>query len=110
MQKVNFKNAFIVFRKTILGQRAFTDSTKVKDLQIEAVNSSIKAMGTRYHGTLLKKILDSSSEVQHIVSYKNFEYQLLHSLDQEDSIVSISRKLLSELLSNMIDNKLGLSL
>lgn len=67
-------------------------------------------MFIKYHEQLLKKVLTSDREISSLLSYKNFEHQMMHSLDAEDFKLVISRRLLAELLEQLIKNRSRLSL
>mmetsp|Transcript_28275 Transcript_28275/g.42808 ORF Transcript_28275/g.42808 Transcript_28275/m.42808 type:complete len:136 (+) Transcript_28275:2286-2693(+) len=59
---------------------------------------------------LLNKILKYGREISSVVAFKNFEHQLIHSLEQDDTQLCISKKLLGTLIVTIFDNKKSLSI
>ena len=54
---------------------------------------------------MVKKVLEFGTEQASVLSYKNFEQQLLHSLDAEDSRVSVSRAVLADFMTAIISKE-----
>ena len=89
---LNIRNTLYTFIDMLTGQSAFRGAggseksaqdpnrpTAIGDLTRE-----LRAMSKDKH-ELLKKILRYGKEISRILPYKNFEYQILHSLEQEDT-------------------------
>ena len=107
--KVNFENAFDTFIAYFTGQPAFPDAG-ADAAHIVGLNKALVTLRQDYHMNIFKKMLGNGREISSVFSYKNFEHQLIHSLDAEDCKVVISRKLLAELLKGMIKHKGKMSL
>jgi len=98
----NIKNAFSTLGCVLTGQRAFPESRNDG-----AAKAALQALDVAlFQGPdffllkqeLLKKVLGYGRDVAEIRSYKNFELQILHNLDQEDTHLVISKKFVGELL------------
>lgn len=70
-----------------------TDGTKEQKIY----NGHIKELFTKTHTELLRKFLTKGKEVSSLLSYMNFENQICHSLEQDDTRVSMSKKLIGNL-------------
>jgi hypothetical protein len=60
-------------------------------------NRNVKELFTKTHSDLLRKILSKGKEVSSLLSYMNFENQICHSLEQDDTRVTMSKKLIGQL-------------
>lgn len=99
VHRTNIANAFATLGCAFTGAEAFPNAPNrgnVKD-HVQAVNAELLDL----HGPkreLLERLLSYGKEVTGILSYKNFEQQMLHNLEQQDTHLVLSKKFLGELL------------
>lgn len=97
---LNIRNTLYTFIEMLTGQSAFreTAGTEKSADQSKAVDLTreLRDMSKDKH-ELLKKILRYGKEISRVLAYKNFEQQILHSLEQEDTQQFLSKKFIGEL-------------
>jgi hypothetical protein len=100
VHKINISNAIEVLIHFFEGSPAFhpCEEAWCKELNLKL---------THYHKTLqspiLQKVLRYGQEIDSILSYKNFENMVIHSLEQEDSRLCVGKGLIGLLLSHYSD-------
>lgn len=77
-----------------------TEGTKEQ----KTYNGHIKELFTKTHSELIRKFMNSGKEVSSLLSYMNFENQICHSLEQDDTRVSMSKKLIGNLFHYIANN------
>jgi len=96
---LNIRNTLYTFRDMLTGQNAFRETADKSDpikSATEMLNRELRDMSKDKH-ELLKKILRYGKEISRVLAYKNFEQQILHSLEQEDTQQFLSKKFIGEL-------------
>ena len=104
VHELNIRNTLYTFIDMLTGQSAFrgvaggekSAQDQGKPTAIGELTRELRAMSKDKH-ELLKKILRYGKEISRILPYKNFELQILHSLEQEDTQQFLSKKFIGEL-------------
>lgn len=53
---------------------------------------------------ILNTLLQQGKEISHVQSYKNFDNMVIHSLEQDDTHVCMSKKLLGRVVQVIKEN------
>lgn len=99
---LNIRNTLYTFIEMLTGQSAFREtagaekSGQDQSKAIMDLTRELRDMSKDKH-ELLKKILRYGKEISRVLAYKNFEQQILHSLEQEDTQQFLSKKFIGEL-------------
>lgn len=102
---LNIRNTLFTIRDMLTGQSAFREPTGAEKPEpiktaTDMLNSELRDM-SKDKQELLKKILRYGKEISRVLAYKNFEQQILHSLEQEDTQQFLSKKFIGELFSRI---------
>lgn len=82
----NIENAFHAFAAYLTGQNAFKEEAGESSCKaaLMLLNRELVSHYSVKH-QIVKKLLGYGKEISGILSYKNFELQVVHSLEQEDT-------------------------
>jgi len=104
VHELNIRNTLNTFIDMLTGQNAFRDelgggakNESELDKAVTNLNSELRNLG-KDKRELLQKILRYGKEISRVLTYKNFEQQILHCLEQEDTQQFLSKKFIGELL------------
>ena len=92
VHELNIRNTLYTFIDMLTGQSAFRGAAggeksaqdQGKPAAIGELTRELRTMSKNKH-ELMKKMLRYGKEISRILPYKNFELQILHSLEQEDT-------------------------
>lgn len=102
----NIRSALTILNYVILGKDPFAqDTNPAYEKAIERLNKELMPV----HGIkteIVNKIMRYGCSSCQLLLYKNFEYQVLHCLEQEATTVHMSTKLVGKLLKVLQDNLL----
>jgi hypothetical protein len=95
--KINIENVFRTLEAYLCGVGAFPEKDEKKEAWHATLNAKLSQL-QHEKPKILQSILKKGKEINSLMPYKNFENMVAHSLEQDDTRVCMSKKLLGIVL------------
>lgn len=106
----NIDNVINSFNAFVSGTKAFPEREDKKEPWHADLNSKLEQYQAAQKPALLAQVLSAGKEVSSLLSYMNFEQMVTHCMEQDDTRVCMSKKLIGIVMSAILAQSKAIAL
>lgn len=106
----NIGNVIHAFNAFVSGTHAFPEREERKEPWLNDFNGKLEHFSAVQRPSLLAQVLRAGKEVNSVLSYMNFEHMVTHCMEQDDTRVCVSKKLVGNILDGVLSHQRQIAL